>query len=79
MTDQVIEVEQRHVVEWFNAEEFVVWVVGPDEFGRFTARTLSTRDRRVPEPGPTGIGLSRATATLDAWDHFARNRAAFDR
>ena len=26
MTDQVVEVEQRHVVERFNAEEFVVWV-----------------------------------------------------
>ena len=56
-----------------------MWVVGPDEFGRYTARTLSTCDRRVPEPGPTGIGRTRATATLDAWDHFTRNRAAFDR
>ncbi len=67
------------MVEWFNAEEFVVWTVGPDEFGRYTARTLSTCDRRVPEPGPTGIGLTPATATLDAWEHFTRNRAAFDR
>ena len=79
MTDQVVEVEQRDVVEWFNGEEFVVWVVGPDGFGRYTARTLSTCDRRVPEPGPTGMGPTRSAATRDAWEHFTRNRAAFDR
>ena len=79
MIEQTFEADYQQTVGRFNAEEFVVWTTGPDEFGRYTASTLSTQDRRLPEPGPTGIGNTPADATLDAWQHFERNRGAFGR